>query len=185
MKQSRIKSIFPNGNGYLICRLKNNKLIPLHKYIFQEINGKVPKGCEIHHDNGNVLDNTPENLICVTPEQHRKRHGKVKSLTYKERELYLIPNGQRDRCYICEKPTRYMDISFGCAVHPKCQETLVKDWVKAENTRMLKGKIKETLFQMRYHLLRITNPKRLREILIKYQPEQDYDLSDYIKSISC
>jgi len=127
MKQSKVIGVFPNGNGYLICRLKNDKVIPLHKYIFQQVNGKVPKGCEIHHDNGNILDNTPENLLCVTVAEHGLHHTKKS-------------NKERKHLY-------------------------------------------NTIQQMRYHLLRITNPKRLREILLKYQ--QDYDLSDYINSLSC
>ena len=35
----------------------------------------IPDGWEIHHVNGDPLDNRFENLVCVTPEDHRKLHG--------------------------------------------------------------------------------------------------------------
>jgi len=76
MRLSRITGIFPNQKGYLIARLSNGKITPLHKYIWRYYNGSIPKGCQIHHDNLNRLDNRIDNLICVTIQEHLKIHKK-------------------------------------------------------------------------------------------------------------
>lgn len=39
-----------------------------------EICGKWFEGCEVHHKDGNRLNDQPENLICLTPEEHHKIH---------------------------------------------------------------------------------------------------------------
>lgn len=39
----------------------------LHREIMQ-----CPEGMEVHHINGNSLDNRRCNLICVTPEEHKR-----------------------------------------------------------------------------------------------------------------
>jgi len=36
---------------------------------------KLPSGFEIHHRNGNPLDNRFDNLLCVHPRDHIKLHG--------------------------------------------------------------------------------------------------------------
>jgi len=75
-KLPRIIGVFPNQQSYLIARLSNGKVTPLHKYIWRYYNGSIPSGCHIHHDNRNKLDNRAENLICVTYKEHNRRHGK-------------------------------------------------------------------------------------------------------------
>lgn len=37
--------------------------------------GPVPAGKIIHHKNGNKLDNRPENLIAISPQEHYKIHN--------------------------------------------------------------------------------------------------------------
>jgi hypothetical protein len=47
--------------------------------IAEEVEGrKVPKGCDVHHINGNHNDNRPENLLIVTEEMHRWLHTGAK-----------------------------------------------------------------------------------------------------------
>lgn len=44
----------------------------LHRDIWIFRNGPIPKGYEIHHHDGNPLNNTIENFRCVTKAEHRK-----------------------------------------------------------------------------------------------------------------
>ena len=55
-----------NDKGYLRCQIKR-KEIRQHKLIVEEIlQIKLPQGLEIHHKDGNKLNNDPFNLIICT-----------------------------------------------------------------------------------------------------------------------
>jgi len=61
-----------NNKGYW----RNNIHGLLHRYIYTKYNGPIPKGYIVHHDNENKLDNTPKNLIAMTPGEHKRLHKK-------------------------------------------------------------------------------------------------------------
>src|SRR5438132_7336901 len=44
----------------------------LHVVIWEEANGPVPQGREVHHQDGNPANNVLENLVCVTVAEHRR-----------------------------------------------------------------------------------------------------------------
>lgn len=49
----------------------------LHRYIWEKFNGKIPKGCHIHHIDGNCSNNDISNLKCVTIKQHISQEHKL------------------------------------------------------------------------------------------------------------
>ncbi len=51
-----------------------NKRILEHRMVWQKNNGKIPFGKEIHHINGNRLDNRIENLRLMTKSSHALYH---------------------------------------------------------------------------------------------------------------
>lgn len=57
-----------NGRG------KHFSLNVLVAQAFSEICGEWFEGAEVHHINGNPLDNRAENLIVLSPEEHEKKH---------------------------------------------------------------------------------------------------------------
>ena len=58
-----------NKNGYkIIC--VNNRQVLEHRYLWEQINGPLPKSWIIHHMNGNRLDNCLENLAAMPRKQH-------------------------------------------------------------------------------------------------------------------
>lgn len=46
----------------------------IHRKIWENVNGKIPKGHHIHHIDGNPYNNDLSNLMCVTAEQHSEIH---------------------------------------------------------------------------------------------------------------
>ena len=71
----------------------------MHRLVWEDWYGKpVPNGCEIHHLNGDKLDNRIQNLQCVTKKNHRKYHRNsykpnarvVKYGSFKGKKRYAI-----------------------------------------------------------------------------------------------
>lgn len=46
----------------------------IYRLVYEAFNGKIPKGMNIHHKNGNKLDDRLDNLECLTISQHRIKH---------------------------------------------------------------------------------------------------------------
>lgn len=46
----------------------------LHRHIWEDVNGPIPEGYEIHHRDENTLNNDLQNLELVTRAWHRKFH---------------------------------------------------------------------------------------------------------------
>lgn len=63
--------------GYYYCVFINNKLERIHVMVgrcFPEICGEWHKYYHYHHINRNQLDNRAENIICVSPSEHKRMH---------------------------------------------------------------------------------------------------------------
>ena len=50
--------------------------ILVHRKVWIDNNGEIPKGFVIHHINGNKKDNRIENLQCISRREHRFLHMK-------------------------------------------------------------------------------------------------------------
>lgn len=67
-----------NGpNGYIRIS-RNNKGVYLHRWIWEQIYGPIPKGWQIDHINGVRTDNRLENLRCI-PQAANKRNMKTRA----------------------------------------------------------------------------------------------------------
>jgi hypothetical protein len=49
----------------------------LHREIWKDHHGPIPEGCDIHHRDGNPLNNQIDNLIATTREEHRALHSEA------------------------------------------------------------------------------------------------------------
>ena len=63
-----------NHNGYIqvVSGEYRNKFI--HRLIWEKHNGKIPNRYQIHHIDGNKLNNNISNLQLITPEEHTRHH---------------------------------------------------------------------------------------------------------------
>lgn len=62
------------GTGYLVCTSGVRKR--LHIVMWEQKWGRaVPSGCVIHHLDWNKKNNTVDNLVCLTVEEHERVHN--------------------------------------------------------------------------------------------------------------
>jgi hypothetical protein len=85
-----------NNKGYRTCSF-NGKRMKVHRAVYQMFKGEIPEGLQIDHINGDRLDNSPENLRAVTPQQNswnRKKDPKVDRLPSGNFRAKLFKDGK-------------------------------------------------------------------------------------------
>lgn len=73
-----IKFTRDDRTGYYLStvRVKNGKRQRMHVYVWEYYFSDVPKGCHIHHINGDRADNRIENLAAIPGVEHTTYHAK-------------------------------------------------------------------------------------------------------------
>jgi len=56
----------------------------LHRAVWENANGPIPEGAQIHHKDGDTLNNDISNLVAVTPAEHASEHEDMYSEEYKQ-----------------------------------------------------------------------------------------------------
>jgi hypothetical protein len=54
---------------------RGGRLVMEHRWIWEQSNGPVPDGCDVHHENEDKLDNRIENLQLVDKITHKRLHS--------------------------------------------------------------------------------------------------------------
>ena len=71
-----------NHRGYLVYYVTINKKckrIRYHRSVWEKHNGEIPAGYDIHHKNGDKLDNRLENLEAMHHNEHAVLHRNQKN----------------------------------------------------------------------------------------------------------
>lgn len=58
----------------------------LHRYVWEKHNGPIPKGYQIHHKDGDPLNNDISNLECLSVAEHRSQHPCTDELRERRRQ---------------------------------------------------------------------------------------------------
>ena len=86
-----------NGNGYQImgfggCKEgKRPHNIYIHQIVYAWFNDEVPYGKTIHHKDLNRANNSLDNLVAMTPEEHRQLHYQLRNCKLEEKCRLDIP----------------------------------------------------------------------------------------------
>jgi hypothetical protein len=91
----------PNRNG-------ENKGKYLHREVWKWYFGEIPKGYVVHHRDGDPLNNSIENLECLSAEEHRlkhhHRHWTVKGMTSLQNHMLARMKVGHYTCEACHTP---------------------------------------------------------------------------------
>lgn len=81
----------------------------LHRELYEDFVGKIPKGHHIHHIDGNPENNSINNLQCLSGPEHVKLYwsdpnnkAAQEATRQKHRDVYLRP-GYREKCSLAQK----------------------------------------------------------------------------------
>jgi len=69
----------------------------LHRYVWEQEVGEIPKGCHIHHIDGDKSNNSINNLTIITASGHARLHG-----AEAERKKIMKANIDKARVYAIE-----------------------------------------------------------------------------------
>ena len=73
-KYSRNPNAENRSDAVYFKRISRGRSVYLHRVIWEEVNGKIPKGFHIHHIDGNPLNNDISNLECLSAQDHINKH---------------------------------------------------------------------------------------------------------------
>jgi hypothetical protein len=66
-------------NGYVaVCVERKRKY--LHRKVWEDFYGEIPKGFTIHHKDGNKLNNDITNLVLISNVEHSRMHARINKL---------------------------------------------------------------------------------------------------------
>lgn len=86
---------------------------PLHRVVYRKYNGNIPQGYVIHHLDGDKTNNSPSNLIALTPNDHSRLH-KTSSNPETSRKISYNTNTTGYRNVTMQKDKRTPQGFFYC-----------------------------------------------------------------------
>ena len=119
---------------YKCINRKGNKTSYVHRKVIEDVLGKpIPDGLQVHHINGNRLDNSIKNLQLISHKDHRRIHQGWR------------PVGQDKWEKLCSKCNRWLEVnrenfwfrSTGKVVHicKSCSRLAGNHWYRTRRSK--------------------------------------------------
>lgn len=101
----RLSKIHEDRDGYLTVRV-NNKKHMVHRLVYEYFGTDFIKSNHIHHIDGNKQNNHIDNLECISPSEHNRRHHKDNTFNRYKRG-YVLSEDERRAISSKYKPYKY------------------------------------------------------------------------------
>ncbi|AJA42168.1 HNH endonuclease signature motif containing protein [Staphylococcus aureus] len=105
MINDRFSKIHVDRDGYLTVKI-NKKRHMVHRLVYEYFGTDFNKDYHIHHIDGNKQNNCIDNLECISPSEHNKRHHKDNTFN-KYNRGYVLTEDERKAIASKYKPYKY------------------------------------------------------------------------------
>lgn len=105
MINDRLSKIHEDRDGYLTVRVNNKKQM-VHRLVYEYFGNDFNKDYHIHHIDGNKQNNCIDNLECVSPSEHNRKHHKDNTFNRYKRG-YVLTEDERKAIASKYKPYKY------------------------------------------------------------------------------
>ena len=72
--QTEFGNAYQRTDGYIQISSGPNKGKLLHRLIYEQCFGSIPKGFQVHHIDGDKTNNSPDNLMMLSKSNHHSLH---------------------------------------------------------------------------------------------------------------
>lgn len=105
MINDRLSKIHEDRDGYLTVRVNNKKQM-VHRLVHEYFGTDFNKDYHIHHIDGNKQNNHIDNLECISPLEHNRKHHKDNTFNRYNRG-YVLTEDERKAIASKYKPYKY------------------------------------------------------------------------------
>lgn len=131
-----------NSDGYyqINSRKEGNHSKLLHRLIYEDFYGEIPKGMHIHHKDGNRLNNDISNLELISPSNHHIFHNKNR--VFEDKSKIKISKSRNTSGYFRVKKEKNNRLKQGFRWVYKYYENGVQKALTSVDLQKLEEKVK-------------------------------------------
>ena len=109
---------------------RGGRLVMAHRWVWEQRHGPIPDGMQVHHANGDKLDNRIENLELLSPLEHKREHS---GCEFRDGEWWK-------RCTKCGESKHLNSEFYWRRGHPhsRCKPCVIRQSVECKQRRRLR-----------------------------------------------
>ena len=101
----RLSKIYIDRDGYLNVKIDSKRRL-VHRLVYEHFGNDFNPNYHIHHKDGNKQNNHIDNLECISPSEHSRRHHRDNTFNRYKRG-YVLSDDERNAIASKYKPYKY------------------------------------------------------------------------------